>query len=187
MRLQSRAVAVDVLGSIQQLVLDVVKFALQIAGLLAFAAAAPILYFFFGLFCARSGDSTFPMIYVCTSPLAVSIWVLVLSRFLSVRRWRQSGKDLGAMGSNWREAEGGLGVSILKSFLYMFLGGISSFAAQMAAVGMWAHFTGRAVFFAPLYMTDPTPHDLTVFWSFMPLVAFSPVIVVLVHHWVRRQ
>lgn len=41
------------------------------------------------------------------------------------------------------------------------------------------------MFFAPLYMTDPTPHDLTVFWSVMLLVAFSPMIVVLISGWIR--
>jgi hypothetical protein len=34
-------------------------------------------------------------------------------------------------------------------------------------------------------MTDPTPHDLTVFWSVMLLVAFSPMIVMLMSGWIR--
>jgi formate hydrogenlyase transcriptional activator len=103
------------------------------------------------------------------------------------RETQRAGKDLGVMGSNWREAEGGWVVSILKSFGIMFLAGFSSFTAQMLTVFWYVHLMGRAVFFTPLYMTDPTPHDLTVFWSLMLLVAFSPVIVVLISGWIRRR
>lgn len=180
-------VTVDILGSIQQLVWDVAKFGLQLLGFLAFVVAAPVLYFYFGLFCARSGDATFPMIYVFTSPLPVAVWTLFICRWRKIRQWQRAGKDLGVMGSNWREAEGGWAVSILKSFGIMFLAGFSSFAAQMLTVYWYVHLMGRAVFFTPLYMTDPTPHDLTVFWSLMLLVAFSPMVVVLISGWIRRD
>src|SRR5271156_1228376 len=177
MKLQSgESVTMDILGQV-----------LWLLAFVAFVAAAPVLYFFFGHFCARSGDATFPMIYVFTSPLPVAVWMLFICRWRKIRQWRRAGKDLGVMGSNWREAEGGWVVSILKSFGIMFLAGLSSFAAQMLTVFWYVHLMGRAVFFTPLYMTDPTPTDLTIFWSLMPLVAFSPVIVVLVSGWVWRR
>ncbi len=178
---------IDILGSVEKLVRDIVKLGLQLVGFLAFVAAAPILYFFFGRFCARSGDATFPMIYVFTSPLPVAVWTLFICRWRKIRQWQRAGKDLGVMGSNWREAEGGWVVSILKSFGIMFLAGFSSFAVQMAAVGVWVHLMGRAAFFTPMYMTDPTPHDITFFWTLMPFVAFSPVIIVLMSGWIRRR
>jgi len=187
MKLQSgESVTVDILGSAEKLVWDVIAQALWLLAFVAFVAAAPVLYFFFGHFCARSGDATFPMIYVFTSPLPVAVWTLFICRWRKIRQWRWAGKDLGVMGSNWREAEGGWTVSILKSFGIMFLAGFSSFAAQMLTVFWYVQLMGRAVFFTPLYMTDPTPHELTIFWSLMPLVAFSPVIVVLVSGWIRR-
>jgi len=188
MKLQSgESVTIDILGSAEKLVWDVIAQVLWLLAFVAFVAAAPVLYFFFGHFCARSGDTTFPMIYVFTSPLPVAVWTLFICRWRKIRQWRRAGKDLGVMGSNWREAEGGWVVSILKSFGIMFLAGFSSFAAQMLTVFWYVHLMGRAVFFTPLYMTDPTPHELTIFWSLMPLVAFSPVIVVLVGGWIRRR
>jgi hypothetical protein len=178
---------IDVLGSVEKLVGDILKFGLQLIGFLAFVASAPILYFYFGRFCARSGDAAFPMIYVLTSPLPVAVWTMFLCRWRKIRQWQRAGKDLGVMGSNWREAEGGWIVSILKSFGIMFLAGFSSFVAQMLTIFGYVHLTSRAVFFSPLYMTDPTPTDLNVFWSLMPFVAFSPFIVVLIGGWVRRE
>ena len=188
MKLQSgELVTVDILGSVEKLVWDVIAQVLWLLAFVAFVAAAPVLYFFFGYFCARSGSSDFPMIYVFTSPLPVAVWMLFICRWRKIRQWQRAGKDLGVMGSNWREAEGGWTVSILKSFGIMFLAGLSSFAAQMLTVFWYVHLMGRAVFFTPLYMTDQTPHELTIFWSLMPLVAFSPVIVVLVSGWVWRR
>lgn len=187
MKLRSGAVSVDIFGSARLLVWAVVRQVLWLLAFTAFVIASPVLYFFFGRFCARSGDATFPMLYVFTSPLPVAVWTLFICRWRKIRQWQRAGKDLGVLGSNWREAEGGWVVSILKSFGIMFLAGFSSFAAQLGAVRVWVHLMGRAVFFTPLYMTDPTPHDLTVFWSLMPLVAFSPVIVVPISGWIRRR
>jgi len=188
MKLQSgESVTIDILGSAEKLVWDIIAQVLWLLAFVAFVAAAPVLYFFFGYFCARSGSSDFPMIYVFTSPLPVAVWTLFICRWRKIRQWQRAGKDLGVMGSNWREAEGGWVVSILKSFGIIFLAGFSSFAGQMLTVFCYVHLMGRAVFFAPLYMTDPTPHDLTVFWSVMLLVAFSPVIVVFVSRWIRRR
>lgn len=183
----SHAVKVDIVGSIEQLVWGVAKFGLQVLAFVAFVVASPVLYFFFGRFCARSGDATFPMLYVFTSPLPVAVWTLFICRWRSVRQWQREGKDLGVMGSKWREAQGGWTLSILKSFLYMFAGGFFSFVAQMSAVALHWFITGHGIFFMPTYSTDPTPTDLTVFWSLMPLVAFSPVVVVLISHWIRRD
>jgi hypothetical protein len=188
MKLQSgELVTVDILGSVEKLVWDVIAQVLWLLAFVAFVAAAPVLYFFFGHFCARSGDTTFPMIYVFTSPLPAAVWTLFICRWRKIRQWQRAGKDLGVMGSKWREAEGGWTVSILKSFGIMFLAGFSSFAAQMLTVFWYVHLMGRAVFFMPIYLIDPTPTDLTIFWSLMPLVAFSPVIVVLVSGWIRRR
>ena len=188
MKLQSGgSVTVDILGSAERFVWDIIAQVLWLLAFVAFAAAAPVLYFFFGHFCVRSGSSDFPMIYVFTSPLPVAVWTLFICRWRKIRQWQRAGKDLGVMGSNWREAEGGWTVSILKSFGIMFLAGLSSFAAQMLTVFWYVHLMGRAVFFTPLYMTDPTPTDLTIFWSLMPLVAFSPVMVVLVSGWIWRR
>jgi len=68
----------------------------------------------------------------------------------------------------------------------MFAGGFFSFVAEMSAVALNWYLTGHGIFFTPIYSTDPTPTDLTIFWSLMPLAAFSPVIVVLVGGWIRR-
>ena len=104
----------------------------------AFVAAAPVLYFFFGLFCARSGSSDLPTIYAFTSPV------------------------------------------------YMFAG-FFSFVAVMLAIALHRFITGHRIFFMPIYSTDPTSTDLTIFWSLMSLAAFSPVIVVLLSRYIRRD
>jgi hypothetical protein len=118
-------VTVDILASIQQLVWSVAKFGLQLLAFVAFVIAAPVLYFLFGRFCARSGSSDFPIIYVFTSPLPAAVWTMFLCRWHSIRQWQHEGRDLSLMGSNWREAQGRWGVSIAKSFLFMFAGGFS--------------------------------------------------------------
>jgi len=182
-----QAVTIDILGSAEKLVRDVILQVLWVLAFIAFVVAAPALYFFFGLLCARSGSAALPMVYVFTSPLPVAVWTLFICRWRKIRRWQRAGKELGVMGSNWREAEGGWVVSILKSFGIMFLAGFSSFVAQMGAVGVWVHVMGRAAYFAPIYMTDKTPYDITAFWSLMPFVAFSPVIVVLISGWICRD
>src|SRR5271156_5519256 len=77
MKLQSGgSVTVDILGSAEKLVWDIIAQVLWSLAFVAFVAAAPVLYFFFGLFCARSGDTTFPTIYVFTSPLPAAVWTL---------------------------------------------------------------------------------------------------------------
>jgi hypothetical protein len=106
MKLQSgESVTVDILGSAEKLVWDVFAQVLWLLAFVAFVAAAPVLYFFFGLFCARSGSSDFPMIYVFTSPLPVAVWTLFVCRWHSVRQWQREGREFGVVGSNWREAE----------------------------------------------------------------------------------
>jgi hypothetical protein len=188
MKLQSgESVTVDILGSFEKLVWGVIVQVLWLLGFVAFVAVAPALYFFFGLFCARSGSADLPMIYVFTSPLPVAVWALFLCHWHSVRQWQREGRDLGVMGSNWREAHGGYAGTMSKSFVFMLAGGFFSWVAQMSAVALHWYITGRGVFFMPIYPTDPTPTDLTIFWSLMPLVAFSPVVVLLISRWIRRD
>src|SRR5271167_90073 len=96
MKLQSgESVTIDILGSAEKFVWDVIAQVLWLLAFVAFVAAAPVLYLFFGHFCARSGDTTFPMIYVFTSPLPVPVWTLFICRWLSVRQWRREGRELG--------------------------------------------------------------------------------------------
>lgn len=173
---------IDILGSLETLVADVVKLGLQLIGFLAFVAAAPILYFFFGLFCARSGDSDFPMIYILTLLLPVAIWTFVICRIHSVRQWRRQGGR-----GSWREDNGGWAKTIATGLLTMVAGGFFSFVAEMSAVALNWYITGHGIFFSPTYPSVPTPTDLTIFWSLMPVAAFSPVIVVLMSFWVRRD
>jgi len=92
MKLQSReSVTVDILGSAEKLVWDVIVQVLWLLAFVAFVAAAPVLYFFFGLFCARSGDADFPMLYIFTLPVAVAVWTFVICRIHNVRQWRRQG------------------------------------------------------------------------------------------------
>lgn len=152
-------VTVDILGSIQRLVGTSPNSGYSYSGSSRSWWRHPSCIFT-SVFSAPSGDATFPMIYVFTSPLPVAVWTLFICRLRKIRQWQRAGKDLGVMGLNWREAEGGWVVSILKRFGITFLGGFSSFAVQMLTVFCYVHLMGWAVFFAPLYMTDPMPHDL---------------------------
>lgn len=177
-----RTARIDVLGSIQQFIWDIAKIGLQLIGLVVFVAVAPMLYLFFGFFCARGGDSTLPLLYIFTLPVAVGVWTFVICRLHAVRQWKRSGGH-----GSWREANGGWIKTMVQGWLTMVVGGFFSFVAEISAVALFRYTTGRAVFFSPMYMTDPTPRDLIVFWSLMPFIAFSPVIVLLFNQWIWRR
>jgi hypothetical protein len=141
--------------------------------LILFFASAPLLYvtvpFWFLLHVAKlEVISDMLTIYLFCAPFVCAFWMTIVCHWQTVQKARLAGvKD-------WREAEGGMGCTVAKSFGFWFLG----FFGTIAALFVFCHFA------RPLLSTATGRLE---FFAMAPFAVFAPVWLVLLCRWMRGR
>jgi hypothetical protein len=122
-------------------------------------------------------DISWGVAYFFLGPFACAIWMVFICHWHSVRQWQREGRNLGIMGSNWREAHGGIVYTVGKSIWFMLSGFFGSAIAEgifiVAAYQVFPH--------------DPTRESMMIYFALAPLFVFAPVLLVLLSRYIRRD
>ena len=167
-----QTVAIDVAGTIKELLKWAIMQALILLGMLAFGLSAPLLFTLGAEWIAwRYPDyaSTWAVVYMFAGPFACTIWMILVCHWPTIQRARRAGRL-----RTWRDDEGGYIRTMGKSFCFMFLGFFGSAAAE-----------GFLVYAA--HRMSVIPGHLMVFFAVAPFSVFAPVLLVLVSRWIRRD
>jgi hypothetical protein len=108
-------------------------------------------------------------IFIYTTPVFVMFWMGVLCHFHSLQLWKKQGKNLGYHAAIWRESQGGWVRTVGKSVGLMALGLFGSFIFEVLFI--------EAFQFVPESIVGSVRYQL--WFALFPLVAFTPVIVLL--------
>lgn len=171
--------AIDIIGTIKELVEWALKQVLLFLGIILFGLSAPLL-FTVGmeiLVWQGSDMSTWAVVYFFLGPLASMIWMVFICHWHSIRQWQRERRDLGMMGSNWREAQGGIVCTVGRSLWFM----LSGFFGSAIAEGVLIVTTFK------IFPLGLTREGLMVFFAIAPLFVFAPVLLVLLSRWIRRD
>jgi hypothetical protein len=173
-----KLVAIDIIGTIRWFVRWALKEALLLLGIILFGLSAPLLFTVgIEILVWQGADmSTWAPAYFLLGPFACAIWMVLICHWHSVRQWQRQGKDLGIMGSNWREAHGGVVCTVGKSVWFM----VSGFFGSGIAEGIFI----IAAYL--LFRHDPTRESVMIYFAIAPLFVFAPVLLVLLSRWIRR-
>ena len=141
--------------------------------LILFFASAPLLYvivpFWFLLRVAKlEVISDMLTIYLFCAPFVCAFWMTIVCHWQTVQKARRAGVR------DWREAEGGMGCTVAKSFGFWFLG----FFGTIAALFVFCHFA------SPLLSTATGRLE---FFATAPFAVFAPVWLVLLRRWMRGR
>jgi len=179
MRTQSRGlVTVDILGTARELFRGIFAQALQFIGLVSVTALFPsVLFVLPAIVILRnpSGDySLMGCVFFFAAPWSCAFFMAISVHWHSVRQWQREGRDLGAIGSKWREAHGGIFSTLLKSTVYMFGALFASYISGFLYLFAWNY-----------YVPLPQPAKLLVGFELFPFAAYAPVILLWVTRWLR--
>ena len=169
-----KLMAIDIIGTIDELIKRALKEVLLLLGILVFGLSAPLLFTIGMEILAWQGAemSIWAPIYFLFGPFACAIWMVFTCHWHSVRQWQRAGKL-----STWREDHGGIVCTVGKSIWFM----VSGFFGSAIAEG---------VFLFGLYIMFPHSGDratLMLVFAVAPLFVFAPVLVVLLSRWIRRN
>jgi hypothetical protein len=141
--------------------------------LILFFGLAPLLYLvvpFWFLLHVKKLEVISDMItvYLFCAPFVCAFWMTIVCHWQTVQKARRAGvKD-------WREAEGGMGRTVAKSFGFWFLG----FFGTIAALFVFCHFAHPLIY---------TATGRLEFFAMAPFAVFAPVWLVLLCRWMRSR
>jgi len=167
-----RLMAIDVAGTIKELVKWVLTRALLLLGMLMFGLSAPLLFTVGAEWLAwryPQYASTWAVAYMFCGPFACTFWMILICHWPAIQRARRAGR-LRA----WREDEGGYIRTMGKSFCFMIFG----FSGSALAEGALMYAAHRI---------SVIPGHLTLFFALAPFAVFAPVLLVLLSRWIRRD
>lgn len=180
MKLRSgESVTIDILGSARELFWGVVAQVFWFMAFVIVAALAPVVLFVLpAILILRnpSGDySLMGCVFFFAAPWSCAFFMAISVHWHSARQWRREGRDSGVMGSNWREAHGGMFSTLLKSTVYMFAALFASYILGFSYLYAWS------------YVPLPQPAKLLVGFELFPFAAYAPVILLWVWRWQRGR
>jgi hypothetical protein len=147
----------------------VIKQILIVAGLIFAAAAAPVILIVLPqLLLITSPKSDFQslvLIFIWTTPVAVSLWMAFLCHIHSIRLWVRRGQS-----PEWFKAHGGFVRVNIRSTGYMFLGLFGSFVCEMLLLLSFKYIPYGSFSGAARY---------SLWFALFPFAAFTPVLLLL--------
>jgi hypothetical protein len=141
--------------------------------LILFFGSAPLLYvivpFWFLFHVTKlSVISDMLTVYLFCAPFVSAFWMTVICHWQTVQKARRAGVR------DWREAEGGMGRTVAKSFGFWFLG----FVGTIASLFVFCHFAHPLIY---------TATGRLEFFALAPFAVFAPVWLVLLRRWMRGR
>lgn len=161
---------IDILGSIKALAIGAVRLVILniavIIGLIAYPVLMVVLPLYL-IHVSPSADRTgLAQLIFWTAPLSCAFWMCFSCHLHSVRQWRRMGRL-----SQWREDHGGYAHTLAKSFLFMLIGFVASYATQVAFI------------YAFSLVSHSVPQREALGFILFPLGSFAPVILL----WLKRR
>jgi hypothetical protein len=171
-----KLIAIDIVGTIRELLKWALKEALLLLGILMFGLSAPLLFTVGAetLVWQNPNDLSWGVAYFFLGPFACAIWMVFICHWQSIRRAQRAGNL-----ANWREEHGGIVCTVGKSILFMVSGFFGSAIAEgVFLVGSWRLFP---------HEYHPTRVFAMTYFAIAPLFVFAPVLQVLLSRWIRRD
>jgi len=166
-------VAIDIIGTIRELVKRAVKEILLLLGVILFGLSAPLLFTVGALWLAlRFADyaSTWAMIYLALGPFACCIWMVFISHWPDwVADWkaRRAGGYI-ARSFDERVHASAKGVGFM----------VSGFFGSLLAEGVFTYAAHRL---------DVIPNHLVLYFAVAPFAVFAPCLLVVLSRWMKRE
>jgi hypothetical protein len=122
-----KLIAIDIVGTIRELLKWALKEALLLLGMLMFGLSAPLLFTVGAetLVWQNPNDLSWGVAYFFLGPFACAIWMVFICHWQSIRRAQRAGNL-----ANWREEHGGIVCTVGKSILFMVSGFFGSAIAE---------------------------------------------------------
>lgn len=181
---------IDILGSGEKLISDLLVLIAKYVAIIAALAFMPLAFTAWPLW-VFGRDSTdylwftwVAAIILWATPFSCAFYVFFLAHWHSIRRWQREGKDLGIMGSNWRAAHGGIVCTTLKSFFFTFVGLVGSFLFEILYLRT-SNYVG-----IDLYLPDNGTEigsKQALGYALLPIAGFAPVILLCLWRWFRNR
>jgi hypothetical protein len=175
MKTQSgESVRMDILGSVGKLFWDIVAQVFWFMAFVIVAALAPMILVALPLWLLWQNPNAdlvwLEQVVFYVAPFSCAFYMVVLCHWHSVRYWQRMGYDLGTLGSNWREAHGGIFCTTGKAILFMVVGLVGSYLFEVLYILAFQYvpysFPGRV--------------RVALGFALFPFAAFAPVILLLV-------
>lgn len=165
-------VAIDIIGTIQELIFRALKQILLLLGIILFGLLAPPLLTLGPeiLVWQNPTGMSWGAAYFLLGPFACAIWMAFICHWHSVRRWQRAGKL-----SAWREDQGDLCSTKGKSIWFMVSGFFSYAIAERVFL----------VAADQIFPQELTRESMMTYFALAPLFAFAPPLVLL-SRWIRR-
>src|SRR5271163_1686288 len=166
-----KPMAIDIIGTINELIKRALKEILLLLGILVFGLSAPLLFTVGAEWLAwryPQYASTWAVVYMFAGPFACAIWMVFICHWDSVRQWQRMGRI-----KTWRQDHGGYVRTIGKSLWFM----ISGFFGSAVAEGVLTYTAHRM---------SVIPGHLMLFFAVAPLAVFAPCLIVLLSRALRR-
>lgn len=190
MRGTTNLTQIDILGSAEKLVSDVLVLIVKYVAIVAALALMPLAFTAWPLWVFWRDPTDYlwftwvAATILWATPFSCAFYMFFLSHWHSIRRWQREGKDLGIMGSNWHAAHGGIVCTTLKSFFFMFVGLVGSFLFEILYLRT-SNYIG-----IDLSLPDHGT-EITLKYAFgyalLPTAAFAPVILLCLWRWFRNR
>jgi hypothetical protein len=169
-----KLMAIDIIGTVNELIKRSLKEILLLLGIILFGLSAPLLFTVgIEILMWKGADmSIWAPVYFFLGPFACAIWMVFICHFHSIRRWQRAGKL-----DTWREDHGGIFRTVGKSMWFMIGGFFGSAITE-------------GIFLYVLFTTFPQGIDRTgkmLVFAVAPLFVFTPVLLVLLSRWIRRN
>jgi hypothetical protein len=176
MNLRSRAITVDILGSVEKVAGDVVLLIFKYVALFVALASLPVAFTVLPLWMFLRNDygglSSVAYIGYWLIPFSCAFYMFMLAHWSSVHYWR---KRYGST-KGWREEHGGIVGTTLKRFFFLFLGLAGSFPSEILYVWAAAHV-----------VPDRPTWEWAFVYALLPAAGFAPVILLCLWRWFRNR
>jgi hypothetical protein len=172
-----KLVAIDIIGTIKELVKSALKEVFLLLGILMFGLSAPLLFTVGIEALALSGADMriWGVLYFLSGPFACCIWMVFVCHWHTMRQWQRAGKL-----NTWRQDHGGIYRTVGKSIWFMVSGFFGSVAAEVIfAIGLGKVFPER--------LSSLNPESAALVFAIAPFFVFAPVLLVLLSRWIRRD
>ena len=169
----------EIIRQTQEFIWWVIKQALQFAAFCIMAALGPLMLVVLPAVMIYQNPNVqyvwLEQIFFLTAPLSCAFYMVISTHWHSVRLWQKCGRDLGAFGSKWRKANGGMPRTLAKSIVYMIVGLFASYFFEVLYL--------YAFQYVPLTGTV----KVLAYFELAPFAVYAPVILLWVTRWMRRS
>jgi len=183
MRRTTNLTQIDILGSAEKLISDVLVLIVKYVAIIAALALMPAVFTVWPLWVYLRNPMDYlwftwvaAIIYWAT-PFSCAFYMFFLAHWHSIHYWRKMYGDT----EGWRKAHGGIVGTTLKCFFFMFVGLVGSFFFEILYLRT-SNYIGIDLYLPDYWRTELT-FRYALGYALLPLAAFAPVILLCLWRW----